>query len=64
VVAVGGGLAIPKRTVAVDRQTSGKMGVWMADQFTTFLDLPFQNWMIVTVAMIVIAALISAIENG
>jgi len=39
------------------------MGVWMAEQFT-LLGLPFQNWMIVTVAMIVIAALISKIENG
>jgi hypothetical protein len=63
VVAVGGGLAIPKRTVAVDRQTSGEMGVWMAERFT-LLGLPFQNWMIVTVAMIVIAALISRMENG
>jgi hypothetical protein len=63
VVAVGGGLAIPKRTIAVDRQTSGKMGVWMAEQFV-LLGLPFQNWMIVTVAMIVIAALISRMENG
>jgi hypothetical protein len=61
--AEGGGLATPIRTVAVARQTSGKMGVWLVEQFT-LLGLPFQNTIIVTVTMIVIAALISRMENG
>jgi hypothetical protein len=47
----------------VARQTSGKMGVWLVEQFT-LLGLPFQNTIIVTVTMIVIAALISRMENG
>jgi len=35
----------------------------LAEQFT-LLGLTPQNWMIVTLAMIVIAALISRMENG
>ena len=62
-VAERGGLAIPKRIVAVARQMSGRMGDWLAEQFT-LLGLTFQNWMIVTVTLIVIAALISTMENG
>jgi hypothetical protein len=61
--AEGGGLAIPKRTVAVARQTSDKMGEWLAEQFT-LVGLTFQNWMIIAGTIIVIAALISRMENG
>jgi len=39
------------------------MGDWLAEQFT-LMGLTFQNWMIVTVTLIVIAALISTMENG
>ena len=61
--AEGGGLAIPKRSVAVARQTSDKMGEWLAEQFT-LVGLTFQNWMIIAGTIIVIAALISRMENG
>ena len=39
------------------------MSDWLVEQFT-LLGLTFQNWMIVGLAMIVIAALISRMEDG
>jgi hypothetical protein len=61
--------AIPKRTVAVARQTSGKRycnvsgGDWLVQHFT-LLGFTFQNWMVVILAMIVAAVLMARMENG
>ncbi len=39
------------------------MDDWLARQFTTLLGIPFYNWMLVTFALILIAALINLGEN-
>jgi hypothetical protein len=36
---------------------------WLVQHFT-LLGLTFQNWMVVTLAMIVVAVLMARIENG
>jgi hypothetical protein len=64
-----GAFAIPKHMVAVVRQTLGSrleknsVGDWLAEKFP-LLGFTFQNWMVVILAMIVVAMLIARIEEG